>query len=101
MTFSLEQWLIVGLVAVLACVIGWLAGRLLRSRELSGARRDAVRRSESVLRGQAYEKILPYLPEFPYDPADMVFVGRGVDYVVFDGLSSGGVRSVVFLEVKS
>jgi predicted Holliday junction resolvase-like endonuclease len=101
MGFSLEQWIFMAVSALIVFAFGWTMGRLLRSRELAGARRDAVKRSESVIRGQVYEKILPYLPEFPYDPSDMIFVGHGVDYVVFDGLSAGDMRSVVFLEVKS
>ncbi|HRI36215.1 MAG TPA: Holliday junction resolvase-like protein [bacterium] len=98
---SWQQWGIIFGLAVLSFLIGWIFGRVVRSRDLSDARRDAVKRSGSVIRGQVYEKILPYLPDFPYDPSDMVFVGRGIDYVVFDGLSAGDVRSVVFLEVKS
>jgi len=32
---------------------------------------------------------------------DMTFVGKGIDYIVFDGLSSGNLKEIVFLEVKS
>lgn len=31
----------------------------------------------------------------------MIFVGKGVDYVVFDGLSQGALKKIVFLELKS
>ncbi len=66
---------------------GWMIGRIIRARALKAAGQNAVRRSAETIRGHAYEKILPYLPDFPYDPSDMIFVGRGVDYIVFDGLS--------------
>ena len=31
----------------------------------------------------------------------MVFVGKGCDYIIFDGLSDGNLREIVFLELKS
>ncbi len=31
----------------------------------------------------------------------MVFLGKGVDYIVFDGLSDGKLEQIVFLELKS
>lgn len=32
---------------------------------------------------------------------DLVFLGKGVDYICFDGLSSGTLREIVFLEIKT
>lgn len=31
----------------------------------------------------------------------MVFIGKGCDYIIFDGLSQGKLREIVFLELKS
>lgn len=31
----------------------------------------------------------------------MTFVGKGIDYIIFDGLSSGNLKEIVFLEIKS
>ena len=31
----------------------------------------------------------------------MTFIGKGIDYIIFDGLSSGNLKEIVFLEVKS
>ncbi len=41
------------------------------------------------------------LPGFPYSPKDLVFIGKGFDYLVLDGLSSGELKEIVFLEVKT
>jgi len=41
------------------------------------------------------------LPGFPYDPSDLVFVGKGFFYLVLDGLSRGKLENIVFLEVKT
>lgn len=50
---------------------------------------------------QVNEKIAPILPNFPYNYKDLVFIGKWIDYVVFDWLSTGDLREIVFLEVKS
>jgi predicted Holliday junction resolvase-like endonuclease len=64
-------------------------------------REDAIKKSQAVIRGKATEHLLPYLPEFDYNPQDARFLGTPVDLVVFDGLSEGHLRQVVFVEVKS
>lgn len=82
-------------------VIGYLYGRILRSSELKRERQMSVKRSRSVILWEVYEKMLPILWEIPYNPKDMTFVGRWVDYIVFDGLAEWDLREIVFLEVKS
>ncbi|MFZ5341575.1 MAG: Holliday junction resolvase-like protein [Patescibacteria group bacterium] len=44
--------------------------------QLSKQRKQAVERSKSVISGQVYEKIAPLLPDFPYNPKDMTFIGK-------------------------
>jgi predicted Holliday junction resolvase-like endonuclease len=51
--------------------------------------------------GKVTEHFIPFLPEFDYNPQDARFIGSPVDFVVFDGLSEGDLRQVVFMEVKS
>lgn len=89
------------LAAIAVFVLGFAAGRLARYVEVRKQRQDAVKRSQSVILGAVYEKIVPFLPGFPYSPKDMVFIGKGIDYLVLDGLAEGRVREVVFLEVKT
>jgi len=61
----------------------------------------SVKKSKEVILGEVNEKIAPILPNFPYNYKDLVFVGKWIDYVVFDGLSEGNLKKVVFLEVKT
>ena len=70
-------------------------------RKIPDIRQDAVERSHAVTRGKVTEQLIPYLPDFPYDPKDARFIGSPIDFLVFDGLSEGDVRSVVFVEVKT
>jgi predicted Holliday junction resolvase-like endonuclease len=76
----------------------FLAWRLRYSAKI---REDAVQRSLAVTAGKVHEQLVPYLPEFGFNPKDARFLGSPVDLVVFDGLADGEVKRVVFLEVKT
>jgi len=69
-------------------------------------REDALRRSRSVMRGQATEHLAPLtLPSM--NPKDFRFMGNPIDYVVFCGVSDitdkqkDAIDKIVFLEIKS
>lgn len=64
-------------------------------------RQDAVKKSEAVTRGKITEHLIPYFPDFEYNPKDARFLGTPVDFIVFDGLSEGKMNRVVFVEVKT
>lgn len=64
-------------------------------------RQDAVKKSEAVTRGKVTEHLIPYFPDFEYNPKDARFLGTPVDFIVFDGLSEGEMNKVVFVEVKT
>jgi predicted Holliday junction resolvase-like endonuclease len=92
-----------------AIVLGLLMGLLIggvyvlwwKWRYTRTVRRDAVQRSEAVTVGKVAEQLLPFFPEFRFNPRDARFLGSPVDLVVFDGLADGVVRRVVFIEVKT
>ncbi len=68
---------------------------------LEEERGDAVRRSRAVLGGQLAEQLAPYLPGFPFDPGELRFIGKPIDYIAFVGASQGKIEEVAFIEVKS
>jgi len=70
-------------------------------QEEARIRRDAIGKSESVIRGKVTEHLTPYFPGFPYNPRDARFLGTPVDLMVFEGLSSGSLERITFLEVKT
>ena len=73
-----------------------------RLDEEGNIRTDAVKRSQSVTRGKVTECLIPYFPDFPYNPKDARFLGTPVDLIVFDGLSDADeVENVVFIEIKT
>lgn len=92
-------FLAVGLVA--GFVLAYLYAQLWKVRYTRNVRKDAVRRSEAVTTGKVVEQLVPFLPDFDFNPRDARFLGSPVDFVVFDGLSEGDVQRVVFVEVKT
>ncbi len=91
--------LIIGLL--LGFVIGFTLMRIASIFERKRTQQSAVKGSRNAIFGEVYEKILPALPDFPYAPKDMIFIGKGTDYIIFDGLSEGRLREIIFLELKS
>lgn len=94
-TIQLVLWVIVWLI------IGYLVAKVFFLLKLRKHRKWAVKKSTSVILGQVSEKVAPLLPDFPYDYKDLTFLGKGVDYIVFDGLSHKQLDQIVFLEIKT
>lgn len=87
--------IVIGLLVAAVYVLWW------KARYTRALRRDAVARSEAVTTGKISEQLLPFLPDFPFNPRDARFLGSPVDLVVFDGLAEERVRRVVLVEVKT
>ena len=64
-------------------------------------RKDAVEKSRAVILGKVTEHVVPFFPGFHHNPKDARFIGTPVDFIVFDGLDDGEVRSIAFVEVKT
>jgi predicted Holliday junction resolvase-like endonuclease len=92
---------ILALVLLAGLLIGWLIARIGFIRRERHIRRDAALRSRAVLAGQFSEQLAPYLPDFPYRPSEVKFLGKPVDLIVFRGLDDRSVGEIVFIEVKS
>jgi predicted Holliday junction resolvase-like endonuclease len=88
-------WIIIGLV------IWYLIAKIYFEIKIRWQRKNAVERSKNVLIWQVNEKIAPILPWFPYNYKDLVFIWKWIDYIVFDWLSSGYLKNIIFLEIKS
>jgi hypothetical protein len=86
---------------IIGLLVAWLYSFVWRARYTGAIREDAVLRSRAVTAGKMYEQLIPYLSGFPYDPQDVRFLGGPVDLVIFDGLSAGQLRRIVFAEVKT
>ena len=69
--------------------------------ELAASRRDAIVKSRATLGGRFTEQMVPYLPEFRYDPTEARFIGSPIDLVVFPGLAQGDPQEVVIMEIKT
>ena len=82
-------------------ILSWVYFQVWRSRYLRKIRQDSVKQSQAVISGKVYEQLVPFLPEFPFSPRDVRFLGSPVDLLVFDGMDRGELKRVVFVEVKT
>lgn len=57
--------------------------------------------SKATIRGTTQEHLVPWLPDFPYNPPDARFMGAPIDMIIFDGLHKGKLEKIVFLEIKT
>ena len=69
--------------------------------EKGGIRREAIAQSRAVLGGKFVEQLVPYLPEFKYDPTEARFIGNPIDLIIFPGLATGDPQEIVIMEVKT
>ena len=102
--------IVVILVAVaVSLFVGFLVGRTLTTKtkemetlvRVEEARAESVKQSRSTLTGKFIEQLAPFLPNFPYDPTEVRFIGSPVDCLVFRGTSRDECDEVVFLEIKA
>ena len=91
--------LLVGIA--IGAIVALLVVATLVPRFARRMRAEAALQSRAVTRGQIYEQLVPYLPGFRFNPKDAQFLGRPVDFVVFDGLDEGQLQRIVFVEVKT
>ena len=61
----------------------------------------ALEQSRRTILGQVVEQLTPITSFFPYNPKDARFIGSPIDFIVFDGISEGELKRIVFVEVKS
>lgn len=97
--------ILVVILVYLAFILGKKIGKLQAERDLPNlvhlAREDAIKRSRAVIGGQVSEQLAPYFPDFPYSPAEVRFIGKPIDFLVFKGMDEKEITEVIFVEVKS
>lgn len=102
--------LVVAFIAVIFVLIGYFVGRTIavykvekewEKTKLPKILEERLKQSRAVIGGQFSEQIAPYLPDFPYKPTEVRFVGKPVDFIVFKGIDSKEPEEIIFVEVKS
>src|SRR3989344_3848040 len=93
------------ILIALALALGYFIGKILRDKywkeQILEERKDAIMKSRATLGGLFSEQLAPYLPDFPYSPTEVRFLGKPIDFVVFKGMDGKKIDEVVFVEVKS
>jgi predicted Holliday junction resolvase-like endonuclease len=99
---------IIAITVVVAILVIIFIAYIIRSvyekrfrEEIEQARKSAVSQSRAVLGGKFTEQMVPFFPDFQYDPTEVRFIGSPIDMVVFPGLAQGDPQEIVILEVKT
>ena len=92
-------YLIVGILVW--AIIGYLIAKIYFWINLNKERKKTVNKSRSVILWEVNEKLAPIMPDFPYDFKDITFIGKGIDYIVFNWLNKWKLEDIVFLEIKT
>lgn len=99
------DFMLIAALFLIILFVGYLIGKYVAGREhedeIPQIRETAIKQSRAVLSGQFSEQIAPYLPEFPFKPTEVRFIGKPVDFVVFKGMDEKKIDEVVFVEVKT
>src|SRR3989344_5512821 len=96
---------IIILFLLIGIAIGHIIGTIRRNKyweaQIEKERKDAIAKSRAVLGGLFSEQLAPYLPDFPYNPSEVRFIGKPIDFIVFKGADEKNIDEVIFVEVKS
>jgi len=96
-----KEFIYVIVWGIIGFFIGYLIWKIIKQIEIRKNRKDAVNKSRSIILWESYEKLVPISQAIPYFSKDMNFLWKWIDYIVFDGLSDGELKKIVFLEVKT
>jgi predicted Holliday junction resolvase-like endonuclease len=95
-------WILIAIgIGIIGFVFGYLITKQRIFEMIKEERKNAVDRSRYVLKGQINEQLAAYFPDFPYRPSEARFLGKPIDFVVFNGLDDNEIKEVVFVEVKT
>jgi len=70
-------------------------------KETINIRQNAIQKSHSIISGKISEHLIPFFPNFPYNPKDARFIGSPIDLIIFDGMDEGNLKNIVFMEIKT
>jgi predicted Holliday junction resolvase-like endonuclease len=81
--------------------IGTIVTQNYWQKQLPSLRKEIANSSRSIIKGQVAEQLAPYLPNFPFNPAECKFLGNPIDFIVFRNLEKKEESAIIFVEVKS
>lgn len=101
--------LIIAALILISVILGFILGKKFGyyqgtkeiEKTLPKIRQDAIKMSKSVVGGFATEQLAPYLPNFKYNPSEVRFIGKPIDFLVFKGMDNKEIEEIIFVEVKT
>ncbi len=72
-----------------------------QNNNIEDARKDAIRKSQSTLKGQISETLAPWLMTCVNSVKELNFLGNPIDFVGFKGIDDNKEVEIKFIEVKT
>ena len=73
------------LFLLIGIAIGHIIGKIRANKyweaQIEKERKDAIAKSRATLGGLFSEQLAPYLPDFPYSPSEVRFIGKPIDFM--------------------
>jgi len=63
--------------------------------------KESLNAQRAIVKGQISEQMAPLIPGFRHKTEDCLFIGKPIDFLVFDGLSENNITGITLLEIKS
>ncbi|HLC61145.1 MAG TPA: Holliday junction resolvase-like protein [Candidatus Nanoarchaeia archaeon] len=99
------EFILIAALFLIILSVGYVIGKYVSSKEhkeqIPEIRETAIKQSRAVLSGQFSEQIAPYMPDFPFKPTEIRFIGKPIDFIVFKGMDEKKIEEVIFVEVKT
>ncbi len=70
-------------------------------KKIPQERKEAVKDSREITRGNINEEISALLPHFPGNFSEARHVGKPIDFLIFKGMDGGDITEIGFVEVKT
>lgn len=99
MTIEVNLNLIIWAIIILS--ITFFLGYLKAKRKEYDIRKDSNKRQRAVVNWEVFEKMYPLMWWMEYNPRDLVFIWKWVDYLIFNGLTDWHLKEIIFLELKT
>ena len=77
--------------------IGYFAAWLKIRKE----RKEAVKESKGIVRGNLNEELAPLLPNFPGKFSEVRHIGKPIDFLILNGMDENDIKEIGFIEVKT
>jgi predicted Holliday junction resolvase-like endonuclease len=97
----MEEIIKILIIAVAFLVVGYFVGTKSAEYRDKKKKEYALKIQRTDIKGMVSESMAPLLPDFPGKFSEARFIGKPVDFLIFNGMDEENIKEVIFVEVKT